>query len=158
MIDNIGKTTYGYDNIYQLTSVAYPDRPAASYTYDPVGNRLSITVGPQTTTYTYRDNNSLKTAGTETFQYDGNGNMANKMNGSQDTGYTYDTQNHLIQVNLPNGTKSIFGYDYTGMRISDTETISSGNLETKQFLWDGDDVINEESPKVQISQNIRVRS
>jgi YD repeat-containing protein len=34
-------TSYGYDNIYQLLSATPTSGAAESYTYDPVGNRLT---------------------------------------------------------------------------------------------------------------------
>jgi RHS repeat-associated protein len=155
MTDNIGKTIYGYDSIYQLTSVQYPDKPSVSYAYDPVGNRQTMTVGTNSpVNYTYNNANMLQTAGITTFTYDGNGNMVQQTTGGQNTNYVYDTQNHLTQVTLPSGTKSLFGYDYTGMRISDTEPGPNGNPETKSSLWNGMDVVNEDSPYKRESYNV----
>jgi RHS repeat-associated protein len=115
-----------------------------------VGNRMSMTVGTQTTNYSYNNANMLTNAGSESFQYDGNGNMIKKVNGSQTTNYTYDTENHLIQV----GAQSLFGYDYSGRRISDTEPGPNGNPETKSFFWNGMDVVNEDSPYKQKTYNV----
>ena len=33
--------TYGYDELYRLTSVNYGDSHSQSYTFDPMGNRLT---------------------------------------------------------------------------------------------------------------------
>ncbi len=46
-----GQSTYGYDRLYRLTSAAGPDGQR-TYTYDPAGNRVSLTSGG-TTTYGY---------------------------------------------------------------------------------------------------------
>ena len=44
-------SNYGYDAIYQLTSVTQGINTTESYTYDPVGNRLSsLAVSPYIST------------------------------------------------------------------------------------------------------------
>jgi YD repeat-containing protein len=49
-------TNYGYDNIYQLLSATPSSGTAESYTYDPVGNRLSSAGVPS---YSYNLSNEL---------------------------------------------------------------------------------------------------
>ncbi len=156
VVDNIGKTTYGYDNIYQLTGAVYPDRPTVSYGYDPAGNRLSMTVGSNTTNYSYDTANKLLTAGTVSYQYDGNGNPIKKTDSStsQTTLYTYDTENRLATVTLPNGNESIYGYDYTGWKISDTQRGPNGNPDTHQYLWNFGSVVNEDGNEGQTANNV----
>lgn len=154
--DNVGKTSYTYDNANWLTDVQYPDRPAVTYTFDSVGNRLSMTVGSQVTHYTYNAANMVQQAGDETFTFDGNGNMVKRINGktNQTTTYAYDTENRLVQASLPDGTQTQFGYDHTNMRILATEPDSQGKAVTKQFLWSGNDVVNEDTPESQTAYNV----
>jgi YD repeat-containing protein len=44
---------YGYDALYRLTSASGGPAGSTSYTYDPVGNRLTRTRGGVATTYAY---------------------------------------------------------------------------------------------------------
>jgi len=150
------KTTYTYDNIYQLTSAAYPDRSAVSYSYDPAGNRSSMTIGSTTTNYSYDGANKLLTAGTVSYTYDGNGNPTRKTDSStgQTTTYTYDTENRLTGAVLPNGNSFIYGYDYTGMKVSDTQKGPGGNPDTHQYLWSFGSVINEDGNEGQTADNV----
>src|SRR5207249_4900743 len=53
-----GATTYGYDNLNQLTSVAYPGGPTDTYTYDNLGNRLTKNAA----TYAYDDASQMTNA------------------------------------------------------------------------------------------------
>ena len=46
-------TRYSYNGRKQLTSIQYPDGTSTSYTYDPLGRRLSVTAGGSTTGYVY---------------------------------------------------------------------------------------------------------
>ena len=110
-----GRTvSYGYDNIYRLTSETIASDPAAmngavSYTYDAAGNRtqkVSSLPGYPGGPSNYNANDQLTTD-----TYDGNGNttMSNAL------GYAYDFENHLIQQ----GGISIV-YDGDGNRVSKT--------------------------------------
>ena len=62
MIDGTGTTTYGYDALYRLTGVTYPDEKTEAYEYDRVGNRTIKKVnGVPTEQYGYNEANQLKT-------------------------------------------------------------------------------------------------
>jgi len=89
---------------------------SASYTYDPMGNRLSLTTPTGTITYTYDlADRLLNISDGTTFTWDGNGNQLSK--GS--TNYTYDTANRLTQV--ANSVTTVqFTYDGDGKRTSKT--------------------------------------
>ena len=41
--DPRGTTNYSYDNQDRVTQVVQPDNSAVGYTYDAIGNRLSMT-------------------------------------------------------------------------------------------------------------------
>ena len=91
MVEPSGTTTYTYDELNRLTGVAYPiGNPAnVTYTYDAMGNRLTLTEGGVTTNYVY-DNADRLTSTTggsaQTFTWDNNGQMLSK--GSQT--FTWD--------------------------------------------------------------------
>ncbi len=87
MVDNAGNrtaktdqrtavaTSFGYDNIYQLLSATQGATTTESYTYDPVGNRLS-SLG--VSSYSYNPSNELTSTSGATYGYDNNGNAVTK--------------------------------------------------------------------------------
>jgi RHS repeat-associated protein len=105
---------YGYDSLYRLTSEAVTSDPhnhdgTASYTYDSVGNRktLTSTLPPAGgVTYTYDADDRL---GTDT--YDNDGNTINSLG----TANAYDFENHMVQ----HGFVTLV-YDGDGNRVSET--------------------------------------
>jgi RHS repeat-associated protein len=147
-VDNAGNRTsrtpqpsgvasnYAYDNIYQLTGVTQNSTTTESYTYDPVGNRLSsLGVSP----YSNNASNQLTSIPGTTYTYDNNGNTLTKVVGTNTTSYTWDFENRLTSVTLPGtgGTVS-FKYDPFGRRIY--KSSSSG---TSVFAYDADNLIEE---------------
>ncbi len=89
---------------------------AESYTYDPVGNRLtSATVN----NWTYNQNNELKSYNGVSFQYDLNGNTVQKTeDGGQRTDYRYDESDRLTEVKDENGAIiATYYYDPFGRRL-----------------------------------------
>ena len=62
VVNGTDTTTYGYDALYRLTNVTYPDESTEAYEYDAVGNRLRKRVnGAVTEQYGYNEANQLKT-------------------------------------------------------------------------------------------------
>ena len=129
-------TNYSYDNIYELLSATQGGTTTESYTYDPVGNRLtSLGVA----NYTSNTSNELTSTSNATYTYDYNGNTLTKVVGSNTTSYAWDFENRLTSVTLPGsgGTVS-FKYDPFGRRIY--KSSSSG---TSVFAYDGDNLVEE---------------
>ena len=96
---------YGYDNLGQLTSfergtlndgdTAISGTPSVdeTWTYDPLGNRTTNTVGLTTTTETANLQNEITSvSGATTPTYDANGNMTTDQTGLK---YVYDAWNRL---------------------------------------------------------------
>ena len=147
-VDNAGNRTaktdqragvtsnYGYDAIYELTGVTQGTNTTESYTYDPVGNRLSsLGVSP----YGVNGSNELTSTPSASYTYDNNGNTLTSVTGSNTTTYAWDFENRLTSVTLPGsgGTVS-FKYDPFGRRIY--KSSSSG---TSIYAYDGDNLIEE---------------
>ncbi len=127
--------TYGYDKLYQLTSVDYPTSFAfadTTFTYDALGNRTQVLAGG-TTAYAANSLNQYTTAGATAFTYDPNGNLTSDSTNT----YTYDSENRLTKAVTPFGTTT-YTYDPLGRRLS--KTVGSA---TTRFLYDGDQVIAE---------------
>src|SRR5712691_4857592 len=129
-------SNYTYDPLYELTQVTQGVNTTESYSYDPVGNRLSsLGVSP----YNYNASNQLTSKPNTTYTYDYNGNTQSKTDSTGTTNYTWDFENRLSSVTLPGtgGTVS-FTYDPFGRRIY--KSSSSG---TSVFAYDGNNHIEE---------------
>ncbi len=130
MTDSLGTHTYGYDDLYSLTSSTLPGE---GYTYDQVGNR-------NPSTFVYDNANRLLDDGTYTYTYDDNGNCitkTNKTNPSDVTTYTYDIENQLIVVSHQSSAIS-YAYDGLGRRI---EKNVNGTI--TRYVYDNEDIITE---------------
>jgi len=96
-----GTRVWDYDVRYRLKSDLKANGDLLEYSYDPVGNRESLTV---TTT----DGLSFTT----TYEFD----ALNRLKGVVDsnnyrTGYTYDAEGNQKTITYPNGVVTVFGYD-----------------------------------------------
>src|SRR5580704_542438 len=85
-----------------------------TYTYDPVGNRLSsLGVSP----YSVNSSNELSSTPSTSHTYDNNGNTLTKVVGTNTTGYAWDYENRMTSVTLPGtGGTITFKYDPFGRR------------------------------------------
>jgi len=129
-------SNFGYDAIYELTSVLQGANTTESYTYDPVGNRLSsLSVSP----YSYNASNELTSTPNATYGYDLDGNAVTKNDSTGITTYAWDFENRLTSVTLPAGGGTVtFAYDPFGRRI---EKASSAG--TSIYAYDGDNLVEE---------------
>ena len=147
-----GATTYGYDSIYQLTSASHPTQPAETFTYDPVGNRMT---SADHSVWSYNNRSQLTSYDGTTFTYDRNGNTLTKVDGSGATQYSYDYENRLTRIDLSDGGQATYKYDVHGRRIEKNvsteitryvyerylplaEYDSSGSLKRNYFYGFGD--------------------
>ncbi len=108
-------TNYGYDSIYELLQATQGATTTESYTYDPVGNRLS-SLG--VSSYTNNSSNELTATSNASYTYDYNGNTTSKTDSTGTTNYSWDYENRLTSVTLPNSGGTVtFKYDPFGKRI-----------------------------------------
>ena len=129
-------TNYGYDNIYELLSAAQGGTTKESYTYDPVGNRLTA-LG--SAAWSYNTSNELTTRPSFSYAYDLNGNTQTNVGSAGTTTYNWDYENRLTSVVLPgSGGTVTFKYDPFGRRIYKS---SSSGLSI--YAYDGDNLIEE---------------
>ena len=133
-------SNYGYDAIYELKSVTQGTNTTESYTYDPVGNRLSsLGVSP----YSYNPSNELVSTPNAIYAYDSNGNLSSDTVSTGTTNYTWDFENRLTQATLPGtGGTVTFKYDPFGRRIQKAFT-QNGTTTTTNYVYDGDNSVEE---------------
>jgi RHS repeat-associated protein len=121
-----GVTKYGYDLLNRLTSWTVPSGQVTQYSYDAVGNRVTMVSSAGTTAYTYDDADQMLTAGTSTFQYDSNGNQVAKTTGSTTVRNSFDALNRLSAA-TGGGINSGYQYDGDGNRVG--QTVPSGTYQ-----------------------------
>jgi RHS repeat-associated protein len=139
MTDNDGIHNYGYDQLYQIISAAHPTapRPLEQFTYDEVGNRLTLDENPFV--WQYDDLNRLLEDDKYRYKYDADGNMELKVDKTtgDSTKYIYNVENKMVKVEKPD-TVVEFVYDAFGRRLA---KIVNGTA--KQYRYDGEDLILE---------------
>jgi YD repeat-containing protein len=101
--------SYSYDRLYRLTGDG-----TRSYSYDPVGNRLSLTQGG-TTSYAYDRTDRILAAGSTSYTVDADGNLTAR---GSDT-FSYDQANRMTSATVT-GTATTSVYDGDGKRVSQT--------------------------------------
>jgi YD repeat-containing protein len=111
--------TYTYDGLDRLVSGGIPGFPQG-YTDDPVGNRLSLTRGPNVTPNTYDKADRIETAGSTPYTVDANGNVVAR---DQDR-FSDDQANRLVSAAV-GGTTTTYSYDGDGKRAS--KTVGTGS-------------------------------
>ncbi|MFN8486849.1 MAG: right-handed parallel beta-helix repeat-containing protein [Caldilineaceae bacterium] len=120
MQDLTGTTSYLYDTLYRLTRVIYPGGEQVTYTYDAMGNRLTMnSTIAGLTSYTYDAADRLltftKAGSTTNVTWDANGNMTGKGSGV----YAFDPLDRLTKV-ISGTTTVAFAYDGDGVRLRKT--------------------------------------
>ncbi|MBU4477666.1 MAG: hypothetical protein KKH34_01015, partial [Candidatus Omnitrophica bacterium] len=145
MTDSRGITTYGYNELGWLTQADGPEaNDTVSYTYDHVGNRLTMTIsGEGTYNYTYYDNNLLHTitnpqVQTTTFIYD-TANRCKSMeyaNGTKTEWNYFDNDNvkNLTVRNSSQQTLSSYAYEYNS--LNQLEKVTDKDNNTYYYVYD----------------------
>ena len=132
--DDLGRVTSFEQGTLNSTDTAIEGTPSTSqtWTYDALGNQLSVTTNGTETTNTYNDQNQLTGV-----SYDNNGNMTTDQNGNT---YVYNAWNQLVKVKNSGGTTIVsYSYDANGNQISQT----AGVVTTDFYLTNLGQVIEE---------------
>jgi RHS repeat-associated protein len=162
---NTLKTEYGYTDVNQLETVDYPDTtPDVTFTYDELGNRLTMVDGTGTTIWDrdelYRPTTVTDGATDEVgYSYDAAGRLeeltypggidsviydyddAGRLTTVTDwdsnvTGYDYDDANRLTATTLPNGISTQRSYDAAGRLLSMRNDRNDGSLSSYGYDMD----------------------
>jgi RHS repeat-associated protein len=155
-----GDYTYGYDDLYRLTTVDSPSGlPDEGWTYDKLGNRLTdqnrgTPLFGSPSPWTYNANNQLIQSYTTdgeaiTHSYDENGSLTQQTSPSGEATdnqrYVYDAQNRLVEVQDSTGaTLAVYQYDPYGRRIAKTtRQAQTGVTSTTTYLYSDEGLIGE---------------
>ena len=119
--DDQGAATYEYDMLNRLKT-ANGLFGSQVYEYDELGNRMSLTIGTETTTYLYDNGpeglNELQSktdsGGTTSYTYDMNGNLQWRSDGWI---YSYDHENRMTMAKLNGMIQEQYTYDGLGRRV-----------------------------------------
>ena len=142
--DTGDRVTWTYDDTYQLTREhrSGTDAYNVTYTYDPVGNRLTSDDGSTITTYVYDEANRTKTTddGTvvTTYSFDAAGNQRTVEDTNGVITYTWDINNQNTGVEKPNG--DLFTFTYNGDMVRVQSEDPNG---TTKFVYDQQNVLLE---------------
>ena len=157
MNDGTGQTSYGYDDLYRLTSVNDGAGLTVGYAYDEVGNRTRLLYPLEqggVVTYTYDAANRLETVmDWNNGQFEYNYDDANRLTGltlpnSLTSTYTYDDAGRLTDLSHSTAAEMLASYDYAldnvGNRRILTETIAAiSNLPHGTFIEENGQIVME---------------
>ena len=148
-------TRFEYDDLYRLEREIDPLGNATAYTYDAVGNRISLRdAAGFTTTYGYDEAHRLLTIDYPapdpdvSFTYDALGNRATMQDGVGTTLWSeFDALNRVLAVTDPFGETVRYGYDRAGNRTRltypDGKVVSYAYDPADRLMrvtdWDGQD-------------------
>jgi RHS repeat-associated protein len=136
--DLTGKTSYNYDNLYQLTNAAYPGpQGPVSYVYDNAGNRTSLIKNGTSQNCGYDAGNEITAGYGNSFSYDGSGNMTQRTASGAVTTYSWDALNRMVIVKTPSGSIT-YVYDGNNHRVQKNTSQSKTN-----YYFDGNNVVAE---------------
>ena len=140
--DGSGIRSYGYDDLYRLTSETVSSTAGEIYRkafgYDPVGNRLTQEHREASgvafnKAYTYDTRDRLLTEDGTINMWDVDGRLATK---SSTASYSWDPEDRLTQVTLVDGTVIRYAYDADGVRVRTEVTSPSGATTVTEYLVD----------------------
>jgi RHS repeat-associated protein len=136
---------YSYDSLYRLTteSVVGSTTYTKTFTYDPVGNRLTeatsggglpgTPTAPGVINYAYDTRDRLLTETSSSYTYDDNGNVVTR---SGAAAYTWDFENRLVRVARTDGTVVDIAYDADGNRVQTRVTPATGPPTVTNYVVD----------------------
>jgi RHS repeat-associated protein len=133
-----GAYVYQYDDLYRLIEAQNPNSDTETFTYDPVGNRLTTQASP--TPWIYNANHALQSRPEAIgYGYDANGSTTQITREGQTTQLIYNAANRLAEIkDHANQSVATYRYDPFGRRISKTV-----HGDTTYFLYSPQGLIGE---------------
>jgi RHS repeat-associated protein len=122
MVDGSDTHLYDYDDLYRLTEVTYPGPEVQTYSYDPLGNRIT----KDDDDYTYDDADQLTDVEGVSYGYDQNRNLTSRGGDS----FAWDYRNRMTESTV-GGLTTTYTYNGDGVRVSRT-----AGAQTTTYTWD----------------------
>jgi len=139
-------TTYSFDPAGRLLALVHQNGAnvlnTQNYQYDEISNRTrfdndiaqALTTPPVKNSF--NEANQLLTSGDKTYQYDDNGNLTAEISPTGRTDYRWDARNRLASIKQPSGETLSFVYDYTGMMLTQFDTLGTTTTSRSYVLDD----------------------
>lgn len=136
--------TYTYDSAARMVQSGRvgggQSAETITYTLDDVGNRTTVTGGPDAGTYTLNTSDSPVNLYTSTpagaSTYDDNATLQSRGGGAATTRYDY--RDRLIEyVDVTNGRTHLFEYDALGRRVKKTTNVGALQEREVRYFYDG---------------------
>ena len=132
--------SYTYDDRSEVTAASSNADSTYNYTYsfDPIGNRLTSSLAGTAYAYTSNNLNQYTAINTEQPTYDADGNMLTRDGWTQ----VWNGENRLVETSKGD-TRLTFAYDYMGRRIEKKIYTSEALTKDIRFVYDGYKLIEE---------------
>ena len=133
---------FGYDDVSRLTDVVANTVQDEAFSYDNVGNRLTVLGGAST--WQYNAANQLLDDGAFTYEYDRNGNRILKRDklAMEETVYTWTPENMLESITQSDGSSVMYRYDGLARRVYKEMRDAQGVVtEIHRFVYDREDIV-----------------
>ena len=139
-------SNYSFDPSGRLLSLVHQNGTnvlnTQNYQYDEISNRTrfdndiaqALTTPPVKNSF--NEANQLLTSGDKTYQYDDNGNLTAEIAPAGRTDYHWDARNRLSSIKQPSGETLSFIYDYTGMMLTQFDTLGTATTSRSYVLDD----------------------
>jgi len=134
--------SYSYDKTGQLvaeTGKVAGINVSVLFSYDKMGNRLSLNDDGVLTANRFNALNQLRLSGEVAFTYDKNGNLIKRKAGTVSEYFAYDYEDRLVSYSAPGKVVS-YVYDAFGRRLSKTV-----NGVTTKYYYDEDELVAEKT-------------
>ena len=141
---DLNQTAYAYDGVDRqvlvTAGVGSPEQATTSYTYDKVGDLVSVKDGRQhaapTLAFPQDPTNPAPTAFDAYYTYDLNHRQVSTTDGiGETTRFSYDGNNNPVSIVDPNGNVTRYTYDELGALLSVDETANGGGV--TRYVYDG---------------------
>jgi RHS repeat-associated protein len=127
--------SFGYDAVDQLTSAIVSQGGSVlhtfTYSYDPVGNRLSEQIDDATRHFSYNALNELTSSGVTSV--------------GVGASYEWDAEQRLISITSGNKNTK-FAYDGLGRCVGINQLVGDSEVSNRRFVWCDSDICEERTP------------
>ena len=139
-------SNYSFDPAGRLLNLVHQNGTnllnTQNYQYDETSNRtrfdndIAQALTTQPVKNSFNEANQLLTSGDKTYQYDDNGSLTAEISPTGRTDYRWDARNRLASIKQPSGETLSFVYDYTGMMLTQFDTLGTSTTSRSYVLDD----------------------